>query len=367
MNEGHNAGVLMGAYHYAYPQYNDAVAEAQFFVSVAGNYLKDGYLRPALDLEEGSSLGKAALSVWVDEWMNTVKSETGIEPIIYVNSNYANNYLDSSITQYNLWIAHWRCDTDTPPNTGIWNDWDFWQYYSPDYCGVNSVPGISGGVDLDIFNGDMDRLYTFVIEECCGNMGVDPTSWSPTLSCGESDSQIVTVSATGGTVEGVTISKISGETWLTLSQINLGDILSGSSETFTVTAAPPAGTSSGDYPYTIRVSNTCGNPSTRDVTGTITVCCPELSYSPTSHDFGDMCEGVTDSTTFEIWNSGTGTLTYTLSESCGWVDVNPASGSSTGEHDTITVDIGTTGLAEGPHNCDISISSNDGSGTFTYY
>jgi GH25 family lysozyme M1 (1,4-beta-N-acetylmuramidase)/surface antigen len=164
MNEAHAAGMLIGAYHYARPDLgNDAADEARYFVSVAGKYLKDGYLRPALDLEEGASLGKVALSNWVHEWMETVKSETGIEPIIYVNSNYANNYLDSSVTKYNLWIAHWRCDTGTPPNTGIWADWDFWQYYSPNYCGQNSVPGISGGVDLDIFNGDMSSLYTFVI------------------------------------------------------------------------------------------------------------------------------------------------------------------------------------------------------------
>ena len=91
----------------------------------------------------------------------------------------------------------------------------------------------------------------------------------------------------------------------------------------------------------------------------------KLSYSPTSYNFGDKCEGETDSTTFEIWNSGTGTLTYTLSESYGWVDVHPTDGSSTGGHDTITVDIDTTGLSLGSHTCYISISSNDGSGTFT--
>ncbi|RCV63253.1 PKD repeat-containing protein [Methanophagales archaeon] len=111
----------------------------------------------------------------------------------------------------------------------------------------------------------------------CGNMGVNPTTWSPpTLNCGESDSQIVTVSATGGTVEGVTVSKISGETWLSLSQTNLGDIPSGSSETFTMTAAPPSETS-GDFTYTVRVSNTCGSPSSRDVTGTIHVECPDTT------------------------------------------------------------------------------------------
>jgi hypothetical protein len=204
----------------------------------------------------------------------------------------------------------------------------------------------------------IEMLYT------CGNMGVNPTSWSPTLNCSESDNEIVTVSATGGIVEGVTVSKVSCPTWLSVSPTNLGDIASGSSKTFTVTAAPPDGTS-GDFTYTVRVSNTCGTPSSRDVTGTITVYCPELSYSPASHDFGDKYEGETDSTTFEVWNSGTGTLTYSVSETCDWVEVNPTSGSSTGEHDTITIDIDTTGLSEGLHTCDITINSNDGSGTFT--
>ena len=41
---------------------------------------------------------------------------------------------------------------------------------------------------------------------------------------------------------------------------------------------------------------------------------PSLTFSPSSHDFCDMHEGDMDSTTFEIRNSGTGTLTYSLSE-----------------------------------------------------
>ena len=104
----------------------------------------------------------------------------------------------------------------------------------------------------------------------CGNMGVNPTSWSPTIEHGHSDSQIVTVSASGGPVKGVTVSKISGPAWLSVSPTNLGDIASGSSKTFTMTASPPSGTS-GDFTYTVRVSNTCGTPSSRDVTGTIHV------------------------------------------------------------------------------------------------
>ncbi|HEC76887.1 MAG TPA: PKD domain-containing protein, partial [Thermoplasmatales archaeon] len=163
MEEGHAAGVLVGAYHFAHPESNDPVREAQFFISVAGKYLKEGYLRPALDIETGANLGKSYLSNWINEWMNTVKSETGVEPILYVNSNYARDYLDGSIANYDLWIAHWTCDPNASPNIGIWDDWDFWQYYSPDYCGENYVPGINGGVDLNIFNGDMSRLQDFII------------------------------------------------------------------------------------------------------------------------------------------------------------------------------------------------------------
>jgi len=90
-----------------------------------------------------------------------------------------------------------------------------------------------------------------------------------------------------------------------------------------------------------------------------------LSYSPSSHNFGAMSIGDTDSTSFDIWNDGIGLLTYSLSESESWIDVSPLSGDSTGEHDTITVDIDTTGLTEGmSYHCDISILSDGGSGIF---
>jgi len=93
-----------------------------------------------------------------------VKNETGVEPILYTYTDYARN-LDASVSQYDLWIAHWTCNPNSPPNTGIWPSWVFWQYYAPEYCGDNSntIPGIDAVVDLDVFNGDMSRLETFLI------------------------------------------------------------------------------------------------------------------------------------------------------------------------------------------------------------
>jgi len=164
MEQAGQAGLIVGAYHFAYPEYNDAVSEAQHFLSVAGNYMRTGYLRPILDLEDDPKensypyrMGKDNLTNWIHTWMNTVKSETGIEPFIYTGW-YARmgDYLDASIAQYDLWIADWTYDPTISPDTGIWDSWDFWQYSNN-----GSVPGIAGDVDLDLdlFNGYMYRLY----------------------------------------------------------------------------------------------------------------------------------------------------------------------------------------------------------------
>jgi hypothetical protein len=65
--------------------------------------------------------------------------------------------------------------------------------------------------------------------------------------------------------------------------------------------------------------------------------------------------------TFEIWNSGAGTLDWTVIGDCNWLDVSPESGSSTGEHDTVTVTISWSGFSSGEtKECDIQFSSNGG-------
>ncbi|MCK4748802.1 MAG: glycoside hydrolase family 25 protein, partial [Bacteroidales bacterium] len=101
MEGGNDAGVMMGVYHFARPNFgNTGEEEADYFLSVAGDYLNSGYLRPVLDLEVGSSLGKTALTNWVLEWMETVKDRTGIEPLIYTNLNFINYYLTEEVTEY---------------------------------------------------------------------------------------------------------------------------------------------------------------------------------------------------------------------------------------------------------------------------
>jgi GH25 family lysozyme M1 (1,4-beta-N-acetylmuramidase) len=155
------AGLLAGVYHFAHPDTNTASAEAQHFLSAAANYLKSGFMRPVLDLEDGASIGKVALSQWVVEWCDTVKAAIGgFDPIIYCNTNYASNFLDANVLGRPLWIANWSTllgdpNTTGQPPTGIFgvDAWSYWQHSS-----TGSVSGIGGNVDLDVFNGDHDEL-----------------------------------------------------------------------------------------------------------------------------------------------------------------------------------------------------------------
>lgn len=160
MQGASSAGMLAGAYHFARPDLgNSAADEASWFVDVAGDYIKPGYLRPVLDIEvDVGAFGSAALSSWVIEWMETIKSETGVEPLIYARASYANNYLEASLAQYDLWVAHYTYDPNLIPDTGFWDSWAFWQYSDS-----GQVPGISGNVDLDIFSGSASELSNFVI------------------------------------------------------------------------------------------------------------------------------------------------------------------------------------------------------------
>jgi lysozyme len=160
-----NAGLYVGAYHFATPYtggVNDAIAEANEFSDAVMPYIQDGYLRPVLDLESRSDLGRTTLSNWTNAFMNQVKTRTGVDPIIYCNSNYAANYLNSSVTQWDLWIANWTMNPyGTPPSLGVWSDWVFWQYSAQ-----MTVDGINtNSVDGNAFNGTMAELAAYAIPE----------------------------------------------------------------------------------------------------------------------------------------------------------------------------------------------------------
>lgn len=67
--------------------------------------------------------------------------------------------------------------------------------------------------------------------------------------------------------------------------------------------------------------------------------------------------------TFEIWNGGVGTLSYSISDNQTWLSAGPSPGTSTGEHDTITVTFSSATLAPGAYSATITISAAGASNT----
>jgi hypothetical protein len=83
-----------------------------------------------------------------------------------------------------------------------------------------------------------------------------------------------------------------------------------------------------------------------------------ISVTPTSLSFSGTAGGANPSSKdIQVWNAGgSGTLSYNISDDANWLDVEPKSGSSTGDKITHTVSLNTSGLAEGTHSATITIA-----------
>ncbi len=173
MVNGKAAGVLMGAYHYAEPGTNSPSVEADYFWNLAGPYIKaDGKtLMPMLDMEVfNGHVGATSYSDWANQWYNLVLGKAAaagvtIHPVMYSSAcSYCN--MNSTCSAFGAWVANY---SGADPQTGtpwsacsgcnLWGSgiWNFWQYSS-----TGAVPGISGNVDLDVFNGTVAQLSTWV-------------------------------------------------------------------------------------------------------------------------------------------------------------------------------------------------------------
>ena len=148
-------GLYVGAYHFARPDRNpgDAVAEADYFLAMS--QLVAGDLLPVLDLEVTGGLAPVELQEWVKSYLGRIYERTGARGVIYTSPSFwRNNMADTNWFAVNgyrtLWVAHWISGPTPSVPGGNWGGtgWTFWQYTSS-----GSVPGITGRVDLNRYNG----------------------------------------------------------------------------------------------------------------------------------------------------------------------------------------------------------------------
>jgi Tol biopolymer transport system component len=153
-SEANAAGIITTAYHFAQPDTakNDAQQEADNYVDSAD--LRSGDIVPVLDLEASNGLTPSQLQDWTFAWLEEVEARLDVKPMIYTGpwfweSKMGDTEAFADAGYKLLWIANWFVSDPEVPG-GDWGGygWTFWQY---DDCGT--VPGISGCVDLDYFNG----------------------------------------------------------------------------------------------------------------------------------------------------------------------------------------------------------------------
>lgn len=143
-----NAGVdVIIFYHYAYPQYNSAVAEANYQHQVVGSIRPNDVIM--LDFEEQVP---EATAEWTYEWLaRQEQNYGGKKPILYSNDDYIRQRLqDSRLARYPLTLANWQfTPAERPACPPPWSAYTSLQYTNK----ATTIPGIAGVVDADIYLG----------------------------------------------------------------------------------------------------------------------------------------------------------------------------------------------------------------------
>jgi MYXO-CTERM domain-containing protein len=154
-------GLIRGSYQF-FRTGDDPIAQADIVVTAVGT-LGPGDLPVTADVEEQSpSLSPADYNTALHRWSDRVEQGTGKRPFIYTGRSYWDSYVGTSdFSDRPLWHAQYTTDT-CPDISDHWATWSYWQYRADPYpqYGIpgGTCPGVSGYVDLDVFNGSLDDL-----------------------------------------------------------------------------------------------------------------------------------------------------------------------------------------------------------------
>lgn len=145
-DEAARSGMVRGAYHF-FTFCKDGKSQALNFIDTVP--VAEAMLPPVIDIEYAGNCKtrpeRAALLTELRLFATEVERVYKRRPIFYVTEEIYADYLRGQINDYPLWIR----DIYFEPRFTDRSEWVFWQF-----ANRGRVKGISGAVDLNVFNGD---------------------------------------------------------------------------------------------------------------------------------------------------------------------------------------------------------------------
>jgi lysozyme len=160
-----SAGLLRGAYHF-FRSNIDPKKQAGKFIDYVKSTKDNGELPPVLDLESHDGRTKELIISRAKAWLDLVEAAFGRKPIIYSGQYFLQDHFSVAgggppawARDYPLWLAQYPnsySEGSSPLLPRGWFNWKFWQYSEK-----GRINGINANVDLNVFNGTLEELYTF--------------------------------------------------------------------------------------------------------------------------------------------------------------------------------------------------------------
>lgn len=147
------AGLEVGSYHYARPAKDPRQQAAHFAAQLEG---VNSSLPPVLDLEVAEGKNPQELAQWTRDFLNEFEAITGTQPMIYTYKYFWKEQMGDTaeFSNYPLWLAAYQ--NRAPEPVGGWDELTFWQRSD-----AGRIGGITGPVDMNLFNGDDAQLARF--------------------------------------------------------------------------------------------------------------------------------------------------------------------------------------------------------------
>ncbi len=299
-------------------------------------------------------------------------SPTSLSPTVTVGSNAVNGSfqvwdsgdvaLSYTVTDDVAWLA---VTPGSGSSAGVSDKQTHTVTYTTSALPVGTYDGTITVSSAGATNSPQTIPVHLTVQQAPPSISRDPTSLAPTCVRGTdaADGSFQVWNGGGDTLD-YTISD--NAAWLSVSATSGSSDGAGDKETHTVSYTT-SGLGQGTYNavITITAAGVPNSPQTIAVHLTVQPAPPTIALSTTT--LSPFCAQTQDALdgSFQVWNTGDGTMSYSVADNVPWLSVLPTDGSSDGmgEKVTHTVSYTTSGLAQGTYDAVITVSATGATNT----